>query len=136
MRSVIPMFGAVTAAIVALAGPGLAENRAAPLSDKARAALKDYEPVGTTSCIPLRQVNSSRIVDQTAIIYRINSRKLYVNQPADGRCTGLRENRAIVTRLATGNLCSVDIIRIIDPPTRMEYGSCPLGIFTEYRRKQ
>lgn len=133
MRHLMPFV--VTAML--LAWPASAEEPAdAPLSDKAQEALKGYEPVGATSCIPLRQINSSRIVDETAIIYRFSSRKLYVNQPEGGRCTALRQDRALVTRLQTGNLCDVDIVRVIDPSSRMEYGFCPLGKFTEYRRKR
>lgn len=131
MRNVMPLLG-----IALLSAPALAERKEAPLSDKAQELLANYEPGGTVSCIPLRQVSSSRIVDETAIIYRINSRKLFVNRPAGGRCAGLRENRAIVTRSPSANLCSGDIAQVIDPPTRMEFGSCPLGTFTEYRRKQ
>jgi len=125
-----------TALALSAAPASAAEKAPAPLSDQAREALKDYEPVGTTSCIPLSQVRSSQIVDQTAIIYRVSSSRLYVNQPAGGRCSALRKDRALVTRVVTGNLCSMDIVRVIDPPMRMEYGSCPLGIFTEYQRKK
>lgn len=133
MRHLFPLFAAmVLTGVPAIAG----EQADAPLSDKAREALKDYEPVGTRRCIPLSQTGSSRIIDQTAIIYSGNSRTLYVNQPSGGRCTSLRSDRAIVSRLFTGNICNMDIIQVIDPPTSMAFGACSLGIFTEYRRKQ
>lgn len=108
----------------------------APLSEAAQKALAGYEPVGTANCIPLSQVRSSRIIDPTAIIYEITSNRLYVNQPAGGRCTGLRKDRALVTRITTGNLCNLDLVTVIDPPSPIQYGACPLGTFTEYRKKQ
>ena len=134
MRHPAPILAVSLVALLA-AAPVAARRETAPLSDTARAALKDYEPVGTTSCIPLRSVESTRIVDPSAIIYKVSSRKLYVNQPDDGRCTALRKERALVTRTMTGNLCRMDIVRVIDPPTPIEYGSCILGDFTEYRRR-
>lgn len=133
MRHPTLMLAAMTALLVA--APALARRDTAPLSDTARAALQGYERVGTTACIPLRSVDSTRIVDPSAIIYKVSGRKLYVNQPDGGRCVGLRKERALVTRTTTGTLCRMDIVRVIDPPAPIDYGSCILGDFTEYRRK-
>lgn len=134
MRHLAPILASLLAVAVSGA-PAPAKRAVAPLSDTALNALKDYQPVGTTSCIPLRTIESTRIVDPSAIIYKVSSRKLYVNQPDDGRCTALRKERALVTRTTTGNLCRMDIVRVIDPPTPIDFGSCILGDFTEYRRK-
>ncbi|WP_380872819.1 hypothetical protein ACFB49_37240 [Sphingomonas sp. DBB INV C78] len=134
MRHILP----IILGSALLAGPASAAEKplAVPLSDKAQKALDKYEPVGTTSCIPLYSVRSSRIIDNTAIIYEISSKKLYVNQPADGTCRALKADRALATRNPTGNLCSSDLVRVIDPPTPMDFGACPLSEFTEYRKKQ
>lgn len=134
MRHPVTLSVALLAAALMLS-PAVAGRAAAPLSDAARAVLKDYEPVGTAACIPLRGIESTRIVDQSAIIYKASNRRLYVNQPDEGRCPALRKDRALVTRTTTGNLCRMDIVRVIDPPAPLDVGSCILGDFTEYRRK-
>ncbi|MGH6780877.1 MAG: hypothetical protein ACREB5_02055 [Sphingomonadaceae bacterium] len=133
MRHLIPTL----AAPLLLIGCANAAETSGPvaLSEKAQKALEKYEPVGKASCIPLSQVRSSRIIDETAIIYEVSSKKWYVNQPAGGTCRALKADRALVTRTTTGSLCSLDIVGVIDPPSPMHFGSCPLSEFTEYRRK-
>ena len=134
MRPIIPMLAtAILLTGCTHAGQSTAD---APLSEKAQAALEKFEPVGTKSCINMRSIGSSRIVDETAIIYEASPTRWYLNRPAGGRCSALQPGRALVTRLTTGSLCSVDIVRVIDPPSRMDYGSCALGTFIEYRKKK
>lgn len=133
MRYLIPT---IAAALLAAGSAHAAD--AAPnvtYSEKAQKALEKFEPVGRASCIQLSQVRSSQIVDQTAIIYKINSRKWYVNQPAGGSCRALKADRTLVTQITTGSLCNLDIVGVIDPPSPMHFGSCPLGDFVEYQRK-
>ena len=96
-------------------------------------ALAGRQPGKPTSCINLREIRSTRIIDETAIIYETSSRRWYVNRPAGG-CPGLRSDRAIVSRTPSTSLCSGDIIRIIDPPTPMEFGSCGLSEFVPYTK--
>ena len=134
MRPIIPtLAAAILLTGCAHAGQSTTE---APLGEKAQAALETFEPVGTRSCINLRTVRSTRIVDDTAIIYEVSADRWFVNRPSGGRCAALQPGRALVTRLTTGNLCNVDIVRVIDPPSPMDYGSCALGPFIEYRKKK
>ena len=134
MPHIIP---GLAASLIIIGRAHAAEPQAGvPLSDKAQKALEKFEPAGTASCIPLSQVRSSRIIDQTAIIYEISSKKWYVNQPAGGKCTSLKPDRSLVTRMTTGNLCSLDLVRVVDLPSPFDFGACPLGEFTEYRKKQ
>ncbi|ARS28557.1 hypothetical protein KC8_14850 [Sphingomonas sp. KC8] len=134
MRRIIPFFAA--GALLAGCAHSGEQATEVPLGEKAQAALEKFEPVGTRSCINLRTVRSTRIADDTAIIYEVSGDRWFVNRPSGGRCSALQPGRALVTRLTTGNLCSVDIVRVIDPPSPMDYGSCALGPFIEYRKKK
>ena len=78
-------------------------------------------------------MRSTRIVDESAIIYELSSKRWLVNFPAGG-CSALRPDRVLVTRTPSDELCRGDIARIIDPPTPIEYGSCGLGDFVPYTR--
>lgn len=102
-------------------------------SPKVLEALAGRTAGKPTSCINLRDIQSTRIVDETAIIYKMTGQRWYVNMPAGG-CPGLRPNRALVSRTPSTSLCSGDIVRIIDPPSPMEFGACGLGRFTPYTR--
>jgi hypothetical protein len=102
-------------------------------SPKLREALAGRTAGPPTSCINLRDIRSSRIIDESAIIYEMSSRLWYVNMP-DGGCPGLHPNRALVSRTPSTSLCRGDIVRIIDPPSPMTFGACGLGKFVPYTK--
>lgn len=104
-----------------------------PFTPKLAQALAGRTAGKPTGCVHLRDVRSTQIVDESAIIYELNSRKWLVNFPAGG-CSSLRRDRVMVTRTPSDDLCRGDIVRIIDPPAPIEYGSCGLGDFVPYTR--
>lgn len=87
------------------------------------------EPV---SCINLRQIRSSRIIDRTAIIYDAGS-TIYVNRPRAGR-ESLDHWDTLVTTPFGSQLCRVDVVRLYDSAARMETGVLFLGDFVPYRK--
>jgi len=103
------------------------------LSPALASALVGRKAGAPTSCINLRDIRSTRIVDTSAIIYETSASRWYVNRPPSG-CPGLRPERALVSRTPSTSLCSGDIVRIIDPPSPIEYGACGLGQFVPYSR--
>ena len=122
---------------IALAAPAMAstsrEARDAAAQARLAKIVDGLVPGKPVSCVSLRDVPSSQLVDGLAIVYRAGSRRLYVNRPAGG-CEALRENRAIATRTPSDRLCSGDIVRIFDAPSGIDYGSCALGEFVPYER--
>ena len=104
-----------------------------PFTAKLAKALAGRTAGKPTSCVHLRNVRSTRIVDESAIVYELSSRNWLVNFPAGG-CSALRADRVMVTRTPSDDLCRGDIVRIIDPPAPIEYGSCGLGDFVPYAR--
>ena len=42
--------------------------------------------------------------------------------------------RALRTKTTTGQLCRGDIVSVFDATSGIEYGSCGLGDFVEYRK--
>ena len=87
------------------------------------------EPV---DCIDLHRVRSSRIIENTAIVYDAGS-TVYVNRPRSG-ADSLDRWDTMVVRPFGSRLCSVDTIRMIDPSSRMLTGIVFLGEFVPYRR--
>lgn len=86
-----------------------------------------------TDCIVQQQINSTEIVDGTAIVYRMNNGMIYVNRPPSG-ANFLRRDSVLVTDTHSSNLCGIDIVRLLDPSTRMSAGSIGLGKFVPYPR--
>jgi hypothetical protein len=102
----------------------------APSLDRALAGRTAGKP---TTCITQSMIDSSTIFDEGVILYRMKGGPYYLNTP-NPACPGLRHNRAIVSRTSSGQLCSGDILQIVDTPSGINYGSCPLGDFVPYAR--
>ena len=88
------------------------------------------EPV---DCIYLRDISSSEIIRDTAIVYRMNNGTIMVNRPASG-ATFLDRDDVMVTDTRSPQLCSIDVVRLMDSGSRMPTGSVGLGKFTPYPR--
>ena len=132
----------VTIATIGLALLIAAEAAAAParpeipatLSPKLAKALEGRVAGAPVSCVNLQRMRSSQIVDETAVIYEESRSRWYVNFPEGGNCPGLTRDRAIATRTPSNQLCRNDLIRVFDPVTPIQYGSCALGAFVPYTK--
>ncbi len=109
-------------------------KEAPPLSERAAKALAGRVAGKPLSCVSMARIRSTRIIDETAIIYEASSKLWYLNRPNDGRCPALRRDRVLVTRTSIGSYCENDIVRLIDPPTPIELGGCSLGAFIPYTK--
>lgn len=90
------------------------------------------EPV---DCIDLHRVRSSRIINDTAIVYDAGS-VVYVNRPRNG-ADQLDRHDTMVNRLYGSNrLCSIDTVTMIEPVSGTFRGVVFLGEFVPYRRVQ
>ena len=125
MRKLLPLIAGA-----ALLGPAAqaAPDREAELA-RALEGRVAGEPV---DCIDLHRVRGSRVITDTAILYESGS-TIYVNRPRSG-ASSLNQWDALVTRLPTTRLCSIDAVRLIDPQSRMLTGVVMLGDFVPYRR--
>lgn len=126
-----PLIAAAAAASVLAVAPGQAAPRLSPEARLAKAIEGRVagEPV---DCINLRSIRSSRIIDETAILYEVGS-TLYVNRPRAGQ-ESLDRWDTMVTRTFGSQLCSIDTIRMVDPASRMLTGIVFLGDFVPYRK--
>lgn len=115
----------------------LSASHAAPrLTPEAQLArvLKGRTPGAPVDCISLRRVRSSRIIDDTAIVYDAGS-TIYVNRPRAG-AESLDRWDTLVTKLHSDRLCSIDTVRLYDSTSRMETGFVFLSEFVPYRREE
>jgi hypothetical protein len=81
-------------------------------------------------CIQQHAIDSAEVIDGTAIVYRDGNR-LYVNRPASA-AESLDRDEILVTNTHTSELCSVDVVRLIDGTSRFEWGFVGLGKFVPY----
>lgn len=109
-------------------------NSPAPLSRKAQKELAGRTAGKPVACVRLNRIGSTRIVDETAVIYKQSSRLWYVNQPDGGRCALLKPRRTLITRTSSGQLCGNDLVTIAEPGSPITYGACGLGQFVPYTK--
>jgi len=122
----------LTGALMLWAGTALAGTPADP--DARIATIIAGRTAGPpTDCIRQNEISSSQIVDRTAILYRMNDGTIYVNRPTSG-ANFLRRDQVLVTDTHSDQLCSVDIVRLLDSGTHMSSGSVGLGPFVPYPR--
>ncbi len=114
-----------------LMGGGAAQ--AERLSPQAKLAkMLDGRVAGApVNCLQLRDIQSSEIINKTAIVYRGRNGTLYVNK-VDGGAAFLDDDDILVSKTYSSQLCSIDIIRLIDRSSRMSSGSVSLGEFVPY----
>lgn len=120
---------ALAAASLLIAGGSQAAPRATP-EQRLTKALEGRVAGKPVDCIMLNRIQSSQIIDKTAIIYRVGS-TLYVNTPESG-ANFLDSSDILVTDTRSPQLCSIDVVRLVDQPSRFPSGSVGLGKFVPY----
>lgn len=125
---------AMSAAALAFAGAADAGPR--QLSAEASETLSKYQPTGEViDCLPLRQIDSMKVLEDRIILVETNSGAFYINQtPSD--CNGARGNRRLQYRTSEPRLCRGQIIDIIDNHSGFPMGSCSLGGFERVVEKK
>ncbi|HEX7857391.1 MAG TPA: hypothetical protein VF503_27235 [Sphingobium sp.] len=124
--------------MIALAAVGLLATGAAQAApgktpqERMAKALEGRTPGTPVDCIYQNQIQSSQIIDKTAIIYQVG-RTLYVNTPRSG-AEFLDSSDILVTDTHSPQLCSIDMVRLIDQGSRMPSGSLGLGKFVPYTK--
>ncbi|QPQ55028.1 hypothetical protein IC614_12125 [Allosphingosinicella flava] len=93
--------------------------------------LKDRVAGKPQHCIDTSRILSSRIIDDTAIVYDAGH-TLYVNRPASAE--GMNDWDIMVTRTFGSRLCDNDVVTLVDPGSRMMSGLVFLGEFVPYKK--
>lgn len=129
MRTLIPAI--LAAAAIAAAPAAIAKDKRPP--EQRLEKLLEGRAAGTPQdCINLTAVNSSQVIDKTAIVYRIGD-TLWVNRPR-GSADQLGGDDILVTKTTTSRLCSIDTVELRDRASHMYSGFVSLGEFVPYRR--
>ena len=129
MRPLIP--GILAAAALAASPAVAAKEKRNP--EEQLAKLLDGRVAGDPrSCITQSRIDSSQIIDKTAIVYRDGS-TLWVNRPRSG-AQSLDEDDVLVTKLTGSQLCSIDTVQLHDRASHFWRGFVSLGEFVPYRK--
>jgi hypothetical protein len=101
-----------------------------------QAPVSDVAPGKTVSCVRLTQIDSTQIVDDRTIIFRMKSSspRFYKNT-LPYKCPQLGFEKAFLYRTSINQLCSVDIITVLQNfgSSLNQGASCGLGKFVPYQ---
>jgi hypothetical protein len=126
MRTSIPLL--VAGALMLSAGAAQARTDPEARLAKITAGRTAGAPV---DCIQQHQISSTEIINRTAIVYKMDNGTVYVNRPSSG-ANFLGRSDVLVTNTHSPQLCSVDIVRLVDSSAHMPTGSVGLGKFVPY----
>ncbi|HST37594.1 MAG TPA: hypothetical protein VLK25_13325 [Allosphingosinicella sp.] len=114
---------------------GVAQAKAPDREAEIERAVRGRVAGEAVDCIDLHRVHSSRIIQDTAIVYDAGG-VIYVNRPRAG-AQSLDRSDTMVNRLyGNSRLCSIDTVTMIDPVSGTFRGTVFLGEFVPYRRVQ
>lgn len=88
------------------------------------------EPSGEAMrCLGNNQIRNFRAVNDRYVMVDAGGNRWFRNE-LRGKCTGLTPNRIIVRVNTMGQACELDVFRVVDPLSRIDYGLCSFGKFT------
>ncbi|MBK6707084.1 MAG: hypothetical protein IPG54_06200 [Sphingomonadales bacterium] len=131
-------FGLVASLALAGCAYGDADTAPAPIRDK-EAKILEKELKGKVADEPRNCISNSsnvsaiRISDDT-LLYRESRRTVYMNK-LRSTCPGLtRGDDIMVVETYSGQLCSGDLIRLVDRTSGIQGSICSLGEFVPYKK--
>jgi hypothetical protein len=125
--------GFVVAAGALLLAGASADARPRLTGEEQLAKLLDGRVAGKpVNCINLPNVQSSRVIDKTAIVYGSGS-TLYVQRPKSG-ASSLNSDDILVTQLVSSQLCNIDVVQLRDRNGLFWRGFVSLDQFVPYSR--
>lgn len=135
MRNIPARFALALAAASMIAVPAASEARTSKTpQEQLDKLLKDRVAGKPVDCIWMSTVDSTQVIDKTAIVYKSGS-TYYVNYPRTG-AESLDDDKILVTTLWSSNLCSIDTVQLHDRTSGMWSGFVGLGKFVPYTREK
>jgi len=122
---------ALILAAAVLAAPAVAAKPRLTGEEQLAKLLEGREAGQPVSCINLTAANETRVIDKTAIAYKVGS-TWYVNRPSNA--ASLDNDDVLVTRTHSSQLCRLDTVRLHDRSSFWFSGFVGLQDFVPYRK--
>jgi hypothetical protein len=126
--------GLAVVLVLAMASGAAAAPRQKLTGEARLAKLLEGRVAGKpTNCVRLSDVRGSEIIDGVAIVYHMPGDRLLVNRPRSGAFS-LHEDDILVTKTYGNDLCSPDVVDLVDSASRFPRGFVILGPFIPYAK--
>ncbi|MGE4430064.1 MAG: hypothetical protein AB7E05_04895 [Sphingobium sp.] len=133
MTSLISHSLTLAPALAALAFAASLTPSAVGAKEKADNLVAVGEPI---SCISPIQLRSTRVIDNQTIDFEMSNGTIYRNR-LPHNCPGLKSEERFSYKISTSQLCSVDIITVLQSfgPGLSQGASCGLGQFQKMQKQ-
>ena len=100
-------------------------------------AQEAAKEVTSIPCVTLSRIQNIDIIDNQNVVFQTGNNQYYLNK-LPYRCNGLRFNDGILYRTSLNELCSVDVISVLDSvgPGYQAGPSCGLGRFEPITKEE
>ncbi len=91
--------------------------------------LEAYIKTGDSeTCIHVTRIRRTEVIDGQTILFHLGRDRVYMNR-LPRSCPGLARERAFSYTIRGSQLCSMDIIRVLEKPIMRTGAACGLGRF-------
>lgn len=111
---------------------GKVDSRAEKAQAKLEKRLEGRVAGKPVDCLMMRSVRSSTVYNKTAIIYEAGN-TLYLNVPRIG-ATSLDDDDILTLRTTQAQICSLDVVHLVDRTSYIQRGFVSLGEFVPYTK--
>lgn len=134
MRTLILLAMATSVAACSTAPP-VPTQRSARGEQRLTKELAGRTAGAPVSCLPTYRSNDMIAIDDSTILFRDGTRRIWRNDLQGGGCNLLGAGGyTLVTRTSGGGLCRGDIGQVMDLRSGITVGSCVMGDFVPYTR--
>ncbi|MEM9014474.1 MAG: DUF6491 family protein [Pseudomonadota bacterium] len=106
------------------------------ISERTAARLAEFDKTGETqSCINTRRINTITALDERHFLVRVGVNDYYLNKLSNS-CNGAdRQSNRLQYATSIAQLCSNQIVNVVDNSSGFTVGSCGLSKFEKLERK-
>jgi hypothetical protein len=87
------------------------------------------------SCLPLRDIDNSQILDDQTILFKTTGKQTYLNE-LPGPCPELKVQGTFSYKTPVNRLCNTDSITVVDTALHQQLSACLLGKFEKLTPKE
>jgi len=122
---------ALATTLALLAAPATAGKQRLTGEEKLAKILEGRVAGEPERCLPMSATNDLKIVDKTALVYG-RGKTVWVNRPSNA--DSLDDDDILVRRSHTAQVCSLDMVKLVERSSLMQVGTVGLTEFVPYRK--
>ncbi len=122
---------ALATTIALLAAPAMAGKQRMTGEEKLAKLLEGRVAGEPERCLPFNVSNDLKVIDRTALVYG-HGKTVWVNRPSNA--DSLDDDDVLVRTSHTAQVCSLDLVKLVERSSMMQVGTVGLNEFVPYRK--